>query len=120
MIKVLRIGILFTACFMSLPSMLLAADPSRDPFYTALSSRSAPEINTVSENVDPFSGILTLTHTDLHLPGNGGLDVNVMRTYNSMIWGRRDKNVNEYNSSSFIALKRKSPLGIGWCQCIWE
>lgn len=107
--KLLKISALFALCFVWSSSALLAADPSRDPFYTALSSRSAPEMNTVSENVDPFSGILTLTHTDLHLPGNGGLDVNVMRTYNSMIWGRRDTSF-----PGLIALNERSPVGIGW------
>ncbi len=100
---------LIAICLVSSVTILLAEDPSRDPFYTALSSRSAPEINTVSENVDPFSGILTLSHTDLHLPGNGGLDVNVMRTYNSMIWGRRDTSF-----PGFIAVNERSPVGIGW------
>ncbi len=105
----LRIAVVSLLCLIAIPSLLLAEDPSRDPFYTALSSRNAPEINTVSENVDPFSGILTLSHTDLHLPGNGGLDVNIMRTYNSMIWGRRD-----VGNPGLIAVNERSPVGIGW------
>jgi YD repeat-containing protein len=85
------------------------ADPTRDPFYTEGSSVAAPETNSVYEHVDPFSGILSLLHTDLHLPGNGGLDVNLIRTYNSMIWGRRD-----VTTPGLIAKNEKSPLGIGW------
>lgn len=34
------------------------------------------------EFIDPFSGILQLKHLDISLPGNGGLDMNVYRTYN--------------------------------------
>lgn len=93
-----------------LPSLLYAVDPQRDIFYTEGNSLSAPEINTVSEHIDPFSGILTLAHTDIHLPGNGGLDLNLIRTYNSMIWGRRDNT----SYPGLIAKNEKSPLGIGW------
>ena len=90
-------------------SVTYAADPARDPFYTEGIQKYAPPINTVHEQVDPFSGILTLSHTDLHLPGNGGLDVNLVRTYNSMIWGRRD-----VSFPGLVAKNEKSPLGIGW------
>ena len=93
-----------------IPSLLFAADdPPKDPFYTQGVSKDAPPINTVSEHVDPFSGILTLSHTDVHLPGNGGLDINLVRTYNSMIWGRRD-----VGNPGLVALNEHSPLGIGW------
>lgn len=34
------------------------------------------------ETIDPFSGILQLKHNDVSLPGNGGMDINVYRTYN--------------------------------------
>lgn len=35
------------------------------------------------ENIDPFSGNLQLKHTDVTIPGNGGLDINITRTYNT-------------------------------------
>lgn len=73
------------------PAILFAADPDHDPFYTqGHYLTSAPSSDSVYEYVDPFSGFLTIVHTDLVLPGNGGLDVRIMRTYNSGIWGRRD------------------------------
>jgi len=34
-----------------------------------------------NESIDPFSGALSLVHTDLVLPGNGGLDIVVQRSY---------------------------------------
>ncbi|MCM2356858.1 MAG: choice-of-anchor D domain-containing protein [Geobacteraceae bacterium] len=102
------IAIVSVICLACLSSLAFA-DPTRDPFYTGGSSFAAPETNTVYENVDPFSGILTLAHTDLHLPGNGGLDVNLIRTYNSMIWGRRDTSF-----PGLVAKNERSPLGIGW------
>lgn len=87
------------------------ADPAdgKDPFYSQGVSKDAPQINSVSEHIDPLSGTLTLSHTDIHLPGNGGLDVNLIRTYNSAIWGRRD-----IATPGFMALYEKSPVGIGW------
>ena len=91
------------------PNSSFAADPLRDPFYTEGTSINAPPTSTVYEQIDPFSGILTLVHTDLHLPGNGGLDLNLIRTYNSMIWGRRD-----VSFPGLVAKNEKSPLGIGW------
>jgi hypothetical protein len=33
--------------------------------------------------VDPFTGQLKVRHLDLYLPGNGGLDINIWRTYDS-------------------------------------
>lgn len=36
------------------------------------------------ENVDPFTGKLQLHHTDAFIPGNGGLDLKVIRSYTSM------------------------------------
>lgn len=34
-----------------------------------------------NEKIDPFTGELSLTYTDLTLPGNGGLDLSIVRTY---------------------------------------
>jgi YD repeat-containing protein len=35
------------------------------------------------ESIDPFLGSLRLQNVDLHLPGNGGFDLKVVRAYNS-------------------------------------
>lgn len=35
------------------------------------------------EFIDPFTGALQLHYVDLHLPGNGGFDLQVLRSYNS-------------------------------------
>jgi len=35
------------------------------------------------EHIDPMTGNLLLTFTDLVLPGNAGLDLKIQRTYNS-------------------------------------
>ena len=38
------------------------------------------------EYLDPFTGNFTLIYTDIYLPGNGGLDLKIMRVYNSNIY----------------------------------
>lgn len=38
-----------------------------------------------SEYIDPFTGALKLSYIDLHIPGNGGMDINIIRSYNSSI-----------------------------------
>jgi YD repeat-containing protein len=35
------------------------------------------------ESIDPYTGMLKVQHVDLFIPGNGGLDIKVMRTYDS-------------------------------------
>jgi hypothetical protein len=62
------------------------------------------------EHVDPMTGNLLLTFTDLELPGNGGFDLRVQRTYNSKIW-------RSYTSSAEPTLgdvAEDSWAGIGW------
>ena len=36
-----------------------------------------------NEHIDPFTGALQYHHVDLHIPGNGGFDLKVIRSYNS-------------------------------------
>src|SRR5689334_23297440 len=50
-----------------------------------------------AEHIDPFSGNLSLQQTDLSIPGNGGFDLVVRRSYNA----------------NAIALAA-SPFGRGW------
>ncbi|MDA8078295.1 MAG: PKD domain-containing protein [Nitrospiraceae bacterium] len=92
------------------PSLLFAAEPARDPFYSMGHELSGNRtFDQATEHVDPFSGFVTLSNTDLVLPGNGGLDVKLIRTYNSAIWGRRD-----VGNPGLVAWNDWSPLGIGW------
>ena len=35
------------------------------------------------ENIDPFTGSLQRHYVDIRIPGNGGLDLKVIRSYNS-------------------------------------
>lgn len=58
------------------------------------------------EHVDPFSGNLLLTFTDLELPGNAGLDLRVQRVYNSKIHRDYQDTPNHF--------KLRTWVGMGW------
>jgi YD repeat-containing protein len=58
------------------------------------------------EHVDPFSGNLILSFTDLALPGNAGLDLVINRVYNSKIHTNFDETPNHF--------KQRTWMGLGW------
>ncbi len=57
-----------------------------------------------NEHIDPFSGSLQQHSVDIHLPGNGGFDLSVMRSYNSASADITNTNRNIYDFEA----------GIGW------
>ena len=72
---------------------------------------AAPE-----ESVDPFSGNLIISHTDLMLPGKAGLDLLLRRVYNSKI--HKNYAAIASNNSDWIIKGKQfvapSPVGLGW------
>ena len=94
-----------------IPAVAIAdGDPARDPFYSkGVELSEGPSVNAPVERVDPFSGNLSIVQTDIELPGNGGLDLKLMRFYDSAIWSRRDTSF-----SGVTAWNERSPMGIGW------
>lgn len=50
------------------------------------------------ENVDTFSGALQIGLTDIHLPGNGGFDIDIKRSY----------------ATPYVTNDERSPYGFGW------
>ncbi len=58
----------------------------------------------VTENVDPFTGALQIHSTDIHLPGNGGFDLKVVRSFNS----------NRINAANLADLSTSTLAGMGW------
>lgn len=54
------------------------------------------------EHIDPFNGSLQLHYVDIHLPGDGGFDLSVVRSYNSASFA-------EANPAAF-----DSQAGLGW------
>lgn len=62
-------------------------------------SRNRDYVNQhANEHIDPFTGKLQFHFTDLFIPGNGGLDIAVQRSYSSL-----NEQIGEY-----------SPIGMGW------
>jgi hypothetical protein len=53
------------------------SEPGINPFKETLNQN-------FNEHIDPFSGTLQLKYTDIHVPGNGGMDININRTYTSL------------------------------------
>ncbi len=53
------------------------AEPGINPFKESINQH-------FNEHIDPFSGTLQLKYTDLTIPGNGGMDINVTRVYTSL------------------------------------
>ena len=68
------------------------AEPGLNPFKDSLNQ-------SFNEHVDPFSGTLQLKYTDISIPGNGGMDINIHRAYTSL----------QTNSYPIINLS-----GLGW------
>lgn len=59
------------------------------------------------EHIDPMTGNLLLTFTDLALPGNAGFDLRIQRTYNSKIYATLQ------NPGGFTLIE-DSWAGLGW------
>lgn len=57
------------------------------------------------DQIDPFSGALKIAVSDLHLPGNGGLDISVIRNYQS---------VTNDNGPYSNGHTHRTPFGTGW------
>jgi RHS repeat-associated protein len=61
---------------------------------------------SLQEYINPFAGNLILSHTDIVLPGKGGLDLKIQRTYNSKI-------LNDPDTGELAGITFDS-MGIGW------
>ncbi|WP_137822344.1 RHS repeat protein [Pseudomonas sp. D(2018)] len=74
----------------------------QEPGYAA--NRDYSEARQV-DSVDPFTGALKINIRDLHIPGNGGLDIEVVRNYQSV--------TNEQGPYS-NGYRERTPFGTGW------
>ncbi len=85
--------VLFLAISLVSPQLVFAADDvfEEETFYGApgFSPHRKYVNRTSNEHVDPYTGNILLTYTDIYLPGDGGLDLKIQRTYNSKI--RKEK-----------------------------
>jgi hypothetical protein len=82
------------------------AAPGVDPF------RDQVQAN-LNEVIDPFSGGLHLSHVDMFIPGNGGFDIKVIRSYNSSNVYKSHKT--PWNQGPYLTeLLSRSTAGLGW------
>jgi RHS repeat-associated protein len=83
---------------------LVQAQGSRMPDFYSEPGMSANRDYTnqhFGENIDPFTGALQLSYTDIFIPGNGGFDLKISRAYNSSLVDRTTP-------------KHQSVMGVGW------
>jgi hypothetical protein len=109
-------GSVITAVLMALASPASRADVASvlPSFYAepGFHDKWRQKASTVNEHIDPFSGSLGLSHVDLVLPGNGGLDIRIQRHYTSNIWLSRP---NPFSNPPYpTSLLPSGPTGIGW------
>ncbi len=82
-----QISTIITLLFLLLPTPQLhsAEIPESGELYQGIGLDPERTIysSEPTEAIDPFTGSLVLNYTDLHLPGNGGLDLAIQRTYYS-------------------------------------
>jgi hypothetical protein len=98
----------------------VSAEPAYDPTSVydqkGLSAPRGFSAQAPSEAVDPFSGNLIIRHTDLTLPGVGGLDLGLQRIYNSKIhrnYAARASGDQQRIANGMLFIP-PSPLGLGW------
>ncbi|EKF72797.1 YD repeat-containing protein, partial [Alcanivorax hongdengensis A-11-3] len=68
---------------------------------------AANAINAASISVDPHSGSLQIAHTDVFVPGDGGMDIKLARYYQTI-------QPNEEQTFQFDSNYDFSPIGLGW------
>lgn len=59
-----------------------------------------------NEKIDPFTGSVQWHHVDLAIPGNGGFDLKLIRSYNSSLITPSDQ-IGSFNGGN-------RPYGVGW------
>ena len=91
-----------TALATCLPPPAMAADPVFDA--TGFNAHREYFSELPYEHIDPLTGGLVLTFTDLVLPGNAGFNLKIQRSYSSKI----------YSDPTTGALAEDSWAGIGW------
>lgn len=67
----------------------------------------------VNEQIDPYTGGMILVYRDVHIPGNGGLDITVDRVYSTNAIGFGTNGVRD-DPSQYDWAYKWSGLGLGW------
>ncbi|MGH8352967.1 MAG: hypothetical protein ACRERY_05485 [Pseudomonas sp.] len=109
-----RFSLLATKAFLLSLAFVTAASGAEEEFngaavghYQEPGSNASRDFtsSTQVDTVDPFSGALKIVVKDLYLPGNGGLDISVIRNYQSVT------NTNGPYSNGHA---ERTPFGTGW------
>lgn len=83
-----------------------------DQFYRYVESKNKRiEPHLPGERIDHFTGNLSISQEDLALPGKGGLDLRIIRTYSSKIWQRSDV---ASSTQPLLIDVNHMPMGFGW------
>lgn len=101
---------LLLAVLALLPGVSLGAEVFDQFFRFAEVKNKSIEPHLPGEVVDHFTGTLSIVQEDLSLPGKGGLDLRIVRSYSSKIWTRSDA----LDLEPLIADKEPTPVGFGW------
>jgi hypothetical protein len=103
--------VLLLASVIMVPSAALAAGDVFDQFYRYVEVKNKTfEPHLPGETVDHFTGTLRIVQEDMAFPGRAGLDLRIIRTYSSKIWGRSDL----LDAEPLLADKEPTPVGFGW------
>jgi len=110
-LKAVVISLFFFLFLLSASVFALDIDPGEIYEAPGLNPHRETLSSIPNEHIDPFTGGITLSFEDIRLPGNGGLDLVIQRTYNSKntcneytYWGGWGCSKNDENTW----------LGYGW------
>jgi YD repeat-containing protein len=109
-LRKISVFLLFLIIFSSVSSILFA----EDAFYDAAGFNPNRETFSMTpfENIDTFTGGVILSYVDARLPGNGGLDLVIQRTFNSK---KVCKGWTVFQSTIYCnPIGENSWMGLGW------
>ncbi len=102
--EVLQISLLPLLILFSISGFAIATDPV-DISSRVLEAQNALNVQgftptnslgmEFSDSIDPYTGALTITQTDVSLPGRNGMNIKLTRTYSSNIYS----NINQYTAT---------------------
>ena len=100
----LRVTTAILFCFVTLPLAVFAEGELIPDYYEEAGIPAARDVlnQNASEYIDPFSGTLNLQYVDLEIPGNGGMDIKIQRSYANIHDAQTDP------------LGLRTPYGVGW------
>jgi RHS repeat-associated protein len=95
-------------------NIVFALGDVTDQFYRFVETKNKTvDVQLPGETVDTFTGNLRIVHEDMSFPGKGGLDLKILRTYSSKLWGRSD--IASAPDGAFLPGKDPAAIvGLGW------